>query len=200
VLCKNVPDGLKKLCGFFFKTCSPCMKTSFELSDHWVSGWSEPQIAKRYRDQIEKLSIQDALQLPVVRNNLSALDKSGLITANLLDFGCAGGIYKTILSNYPRTKDWKYTGADVNTELIKLCREFNPGCRFESLEKDKPLPFKDKEFDISLLSGILQYAENYSFVLNEVKRITGKYIVARGKQATYYEKSSSSNCNPACQT
>lgn len=67
------------------------------------------------------------------------------------------------------------------SELLKL-RGFN----VKTLDKqggdflydlEKPLPFKDKEFDLTVALAVIEHINNYSLLLNEMKRISRSVIL-----------------------
>lgn len=114
---------------------------------------------------------------PIVQDNLKLLSQIPLKEANFLDFGCGNGIYHYIVTTYPSTRNWKYTGADANPELVRFCKSMLPNLRFEELRVNGALSFADHEFDVVLASGVIQYLRDYSMVLGELFRISKKYVV-----------------------
>jgi ubiquinone/menaquinone biosynthesis C-methylase UbiE len=136
---------------------------SFEIIPQWPSSkdlisWVAPSVNARYKEELLTFKLEDALQSPVVRDNLEVLSKIELEKPVLLDFGCGQGSYRTLLSSYPKTKEWDYVGAEVNPYLVELCRAAYPDTRFEVVNTN--LPFRDGEFDVTLASGTVQYIED----------------------------------------
>lgn len=161
----------------------------YERLDHWPEqdagpSWREAAVSKgvikglaAFDLEVAKRSPERAFSSPIVQDNLKLLSGIPLKEANFLDFGCGNGIYHFILDAYPATGDWKYSGADVNSELIRFCRSILPNTRFEQLEGNGVLPFQDGEFEVVLASGVLQCIRDHGKVLKELGRITRRYLV-----------------------
>lgn len=130
-----------------------------------------------FKLKLAKHSPKRAFSEPIVQDNLKLLSKVPLKEANFLDFGCGNGIYYYILTSYPATREWKYTGAEANPELIRFCKSMLPNLRFEELQGNGKLPFGDQEFDAVLASGVVQYVRDYATVLQELLRISKRYVV-----------------------
>jgi SAM-dependent methyltransferase len=161
----------------------------YEVLSNWPeadqpNSWREAKMGKDLIKEIAafdlkraKLSPQRTFTEPIVQDNLKLLSQIPLKEANFLDFGCGNGIYYYILSSYPSTAAWKYSGADANSEFIRFCKSNLPHLRYAELQADGDLPFKDGEFDVILASGVLQCIRDYERVLLELYRITKKYVV-----------------------
>ena len=162
---------------------------SYELIQEWPeqsvqSSWVKPSVTARYKEgaksfdrNVKMQSPEAVFQSPVYRDNIEALSNIDLSNATLLDFGCANGAYRSILATHPVTKNWKYVGADVNAELVEFCRVNYPNNRFELIDKDNALPFKDDEFDVIFASGVVQYIKDYVTIISGLRRITKDYFV-----------------------
>lgn len=153
---------------------------SFELISEWPNheeglSWVASSVTKRYKDELKSFKLENAIQSSITQDNLEVLSKIDLEKPALLDFGCGNGIYRTILANYPHTKDWLYVGAEANPALVNICRDRYPDTRFEVINNPK-LPFQDKEFDVILASGVVQYVEDYGNLLEEFRHITKEYV------------------------
>jgi SAM-dependent methyltransferase len=74
--------------------------------------------------------------------------------ARLLDIGCGVGHYGVLLRRwYPGVV---YYGTDISESMIEIARRMNTGCHFEVAGiLDNSL-----DYDIVLLSGVLEYADN----------------------------------------
>lgn len=168
----------------------PPLVVRYELAAGWPEGngpssWAAPTVASRLRGGLEtfdferlKREPQTALSSPIVRDNLALLERTGLTEAALLDFGCGNALYRLILAHHAPTARWKYTGVDVNGEVIEWCRAEHAGARFETTGVDASLPFRDDEFDVALASGVIQCIENYETVLSELRRVARFFVVA----------------------
>ena len=164
-------------------------RVSFQPVDDWPdadrgSSWTTPSVTSRFRSDIESVLRDSARPLqdgtrwpPFVQAGMNALHTIKLPDAALLDFGCGSGIFSQALRTSPATAKWKYTGADVNAELLRILREVHPGIRFEHLREGDGIPFEDDEFDVVLASGVLQYVEDWEGTLSELGRVTGKYLL-----------------------
>jgi putative methyltransferase (TIGR04325 family) len=117
------------------------------------------------------------LDVPIVRDNLEALTRINASEVTLLDFGCGNGHYQRILSAYPHTTKWDYTGVDVNPAVVQWCRQTYLERQFETVEAGCPLPFPDNAFDVVLASGVLQYIEDPRRTLAELHRVTRAYVL-----------------------
>jgi len=106
--------------------------------------------------------------------------RSGQI--KLLDYGCGlGHLYGfAVENNLIESWDIKYTGADINPELIAKCKEQYPGVDFRI--KDETL--YGEKFDFTLCSGIynLKFDQDFdidSHYLSDLKKlfeITGHVV------------------------
>jgi len=161
---------------------------TYELSNEWPphaqSSWRAASVTARFKGGLETFDFklarakpEAASQSPVVRDNLSVLHQTGLAEATLLDYGCGNGLYRLILGHDPATARWQYVGADINPEMIEWCRATHAGTRFEVIKEDAPLPFKEAEFDVVLVSGVLQCIPDYMATLSELRRISGSYLL-----------------------
>jgi ubiquinone/menaquinone biosynthesis C-methylase UbiE len=95
------------------------------------------------------------------------------ITESALDFGCGIGLYM---------KELQAKG--INCRGIELDR---PDIRNNIPEDQKehitlydgkfPLPFHDKEFEVSICSEVLEHIPNYKEALAELSRVTRKCVI-----------------------
>ena len=178
--CRILPISVRRMLRRVLSGVS--LSVSHKVLTEWPdindqSDWAKPEVVARFRRELETASDMNVIkQSPIVLDNLIALSRTGLPEATLLDFGCGNGIYKLILASFPQTARWRYVGAD-NAELVKLCRTMHPGTRFEPMKEGSRIPFPDKEFDIVMASGVLQYVKDYVAILSEFRRITNNYVL-----------------------
>ena len=63
--------------------------------------------------------------------------------------------------------------ATVIADVLDL-KDFYKDREFVKLEKNKSLPFKDKEFDFVVASHVIEHVEDFEFFIKELERITNK--------------------------
>ena len=77
-----------------------------------------------------------------------------------------------ILSAKP---DLQYTAVDVSTSFLENCRRLsNVKCVEGSMHK---LPFEDKQFDIVVLSNVLEHSPDLLKTVDEIKRVSNRYFI-----------------------
>lgn len=164
------------------------LSVTYELSNEWSqterSSWLAASVTARFKGGLETFDFklarakpEAAAQSPVIRDNLSFLHQTGLAEATLLDYGCGNGLYRLVLGHDPVTASWRYVGADINRGMIDWCRATHAGTRFEVIKEDAPLPFREGEFDVVLVSGVLQCVPDYMAALNELRRVSSNYLL-----------------------
>ena len=167
----------------------PSLSVSYELAPDRRrkngSSWVAPPVTARFKEGLETLDYrrlrerpESALESPIVRDNLALLERTGLDTAALLDFGCGNGLYRLVLAHNAPTAGWRYVGADVNHEVVEWCRAEHAGARFEAVGEGERLPFGDGEFDVALASGVLQCVDDFGAALAELRRVVRAYVLA----------------------
>ena len=127
------------------------------------------EIAKEYYDsrivkKTDSYFYNTCLEMPTTIKLLGDLKGK-----NVLDLGCGPGIYAKILSK----KGAKVKGIDISDKEIEIARKDNPKIDFEvgTIEK---LPYKNKSFDVVLSALVLEYLDDWTRVLSEVKRVLKK--------------------------
>jgi SAM-dependent methyltransferase len=94
---------------------------------------------------------------------------------SLLDIGCTSGYYNEIINFfYPNT--FKYSGCDYNKASVELAKEYYPTTEFK-VEDITKLNYRDQEWKITFMSGVIEHVPDYKHGLSELCRVTGKYIV-----------------------
>ena len=95
--------------------------------------------------------------------------------SHILDIGCGSGLFLRMAGAKGATS----TGIDVSPELLEIARQRNPMA--ELLNQDmENLSFDDKSFDIITGFNSLQYAEDITNLLKEIKRVLkddGKLVI-----------------------
>ncbi len=93
----------------------------------------------------------------------------------LLDVGCTSGYYNEVIEFFfPNT--FKYSGCDYNSSSIELAKKYYPSKNFFVNDLTN-LTINDKEYDITFLSGVIEHVPEYEKGLNELCRVTKKYII-----------------------
>jgi SAM-dependent methyltransferase len=104
------------------------------------------------------------------------INKSALIPgAHVLDIGCGSGLFLKMVNG----KGASLTGIDLSDPLLKIARERNPSAHLLNQDMEY-LPFPDKSFDLVTGFNSLQYANNITQVLKEIKRVLkddGKLVI-----------------------
>ncbi|KKS55121.1 MAG: Methyltransferase type 12 [Candidatus Magasanikbacteria bacterium GW2011_GWA2_42_32] len=100
---------------------------------------------------------------------------SGWIRDNssVLDVGCGDGAFLNFLKE--QNRGLNLTGVDISEQALSVARERG----FEALQADvsSALPFKDKTFDYSVCSEVLEHIANSEDLLNEMRRISRKGVL-----------------------
>jgi len=147
-------------------------------SHEYSENWSQEMVGKLQRSlvnyQLRHLYAGNAIPVfSKLKEVLHILDKE--CSRSLLDIGCTSGYYYEVINFYcPHT--FEYVGCDYNKESIKLATEYYPGVDFQVGDVTN-LSFDDQEFDVSFLSGVIEHVPEYEKALEEVCRVSGRYII-----------------------
>lgn len=93
----------------------------------------------------------------------------------ILDIGCTSGYYYEIINFFFPNK-FKYSGCDYNPESVKLANKYYPEINF-FVDDLTNLSSNNNQYDITFLSGVIEHVPEYIKGLNELCRVTKKYIV-----------------------
>lgn len=144
-----------------------------ELSENWsdeLVGELQRQLVN-YQLHLMKIGKTPEVFLSI-KDLMDKIPEDGL---NLLDIGCTTGYYYEVFNNFNPEK-FNYKGCDYNIESIKIAKRYYSNIDF-SIEDLTKLSFEDKSYDISFLSGVIEHVPDYKTGLNELCRITDKYII-----------------------
>ncbi|MFQ6676869.1 MAG: class I SAM-dependent methyltransferase [Fidelibacterota bacterium] len=86
---------------------------------------------------------------------------------SIVDIGCGTGLVTEKLHDYAQS----VVGFDVVNNNLSHKIKFTLG------SPDKPLPFKNKEFDYTLLIFVLHHSNDPIFLLKEVNRISNHVVI-----------------------
>ena len=97
----------------------------------------------------------------------------------IMDYGCGPGYGSEILSKYAK----KVIGVDIRTKAIDYARRTyqQSNLTFQVISPSKPLPFKEKYFDVIISSHVIEHIPDVNTYLCELKRIlkiNGKLIIS----------------------
>lgn len=81
----------------------------------------------------------------------------------VLEIGCGDGKFLNAIKEFNTTA--KLYGCDIKPMSYK------PDFDFKLIKENQPLPYKDKTFDVVIITDVLEHIEDYMFMINEVKRI-----------------------------
>lgn len=144
-----------------------------ELSNMWKDK-DIPLLQRQVVDQQLK-NFSNGLFDPVFTPILEALKSLKLKNFSLLDAACATGYYyEVIRSQY--SDNAKYTGSDYSEAMIEQARKHYPKVQFD-IEDLTKLTYKDKEFDIVLVSGVLEHIPIFEDAISESCRTCNKYVI-----------------------
>lgn len=101
--------------------------------------------------------------IPVYKKIIS---KTGLKQGDsILDIGCGSGLFLKMA----HAKTHSLNGIDLSDELLGIAHQRNPEAGLLNQDMNE-LPFPDKSFDLVTAFNSIQYAEDVSHVLAEIKR------------------------------
>ncbi|USD64373.1 malonyl-ACP O-methyltransferase BioC [Vibrio sp. SCSIO 43136] len=143
--------------------------SNLALAEDLEQSYAQKQAIQEAFSKAAKCYDQHAQFQRTVANRL--LDKlpNSLQGLKVLDLGCGTGFASQLLAN----KGAKVIAADLSEAMLEQSR-----LRCENLDVDyqqadaEQLPFKDNEFDIVYSSLALQWCQDLSVPLKEMKRVT----------------------------
>ncbi|HVE80872.1 MAG TPA: class I SAM-dependent methyltransferase [Candidatus Dormibacteraeota bacterium] len=95
----------------------------------------------------------------------------------VLDVGCGLGYGTTIMA----IKAGQVSGVDVDQKAIDYCRDFlkkrNPKLKDLKVYDGYNLPYRDKEFDVTVSIDVIEHVEDYDAFTEELLRVTKKAVV-----------------------
>jgi 2-polyprenyl-3-methyl-5-hydroxy-6-metoxy-1,4-benzoquinol methylase len=145
-----------------------------------LPGVADDSIQQRVSGVTGEPAIRDGFVVyRLVREALRA-HGGNLDTATILDFGVGWGrVLRFFLRDVPGEQ---LVGVDAHEPLVRLCRELNPWCRFEHVDKEPPLPFPDASFDLVFAYSLFSHFSETAHLawieeLTRVLRPSGTIVV-----------------------
>ncbi len=111
------------------------------------------------------------------------LDQIPQDASSLVDIGCARGDVGFLVRTDIRFNLKRTVGIDAFPTYVKFCQDHKVYDEIYQIELknvvQNKLPFKDSEFDVSVLSQIIEHLspEDGSAILDELERITARRII-----------------------
>ena len=126
------------------------------MNNYWDNIYWEKHIKEDDLDNIEDNWILDYMKY---------LPKTG----NLLDLGCGVGQY----SIYFYSLGYNVSSCDISSKALEILNEKNKNIKTKIQDMNKPLDYKDNEFDIVFANLSIHFLsdENTKNLLGEIKRI-----------------------------
>ena len=126
------------------------------MNNYWDGIYWEKHIKEDDLDNIEDNWILDYMKY---------LPKTG----NLLDLGCGVGQYSTYFYNL----GYSVSSCDISSKALEILNEKNKNIKTKIQDMNKPLDYKDNEFDIVFANLSIHFLsdENTKNLLSEIKRI-----------------------------
>jgi ubiquinone/menaquinone biosynthesis C-methylase UbiE len=178
---KQVPmDHPEDLTGYIWQIINNennLVKIDDKTAEQYSQNWSDDLVGELQRTlvnyQLHQLKRGNpAPVFKMIEAALKNIEENGL---SFLDIGCTSGYYFEVINHYYLGK-FNYSGCDYNKSSIDLAKQYYPNVNF-SVEDITKLSFSDRQFDVSFLSGVIEHVPNHTEGLNELCRITDKYIV-----------------------
>lgn len=138
-------------------------------NNYWQKRGEE--FAKFYSPK--KLSVRSFVSLFLDSRTDSLLKLSSVDTSDtVLDLGCGSGVHMKILAPNCR----KIIGVDISKDMVTLAKKETKGFKnaFVYLADCDKLPFDNREFDVVIAMGLMDYVSNWTNTLREISRVMKK--------------------------
>ena len=149
---------------------------NYKQSQNLKENWSQDLVGKLQRTlvnyQLHQMKLGNPPELfAVIKNVFDKINQN----SSVVDIGCSSGYYYEIINYYFPNK-FSYSGCDYNKESIKLAKYYYPNVPFVMGDLTN-MKYSNRAFDVSFLSGVIEHIPRYIQGINELCRITKKYIV-----------------------
>jgi len=143
-----------------------------------ISAWKNEKIPERQRALVQKeLSEMYKGKAVTPYRVLADIMKQYISPGcSVLEIGCASGYYYEILE-YLLNQRINYTGVDYSDALIDMAKSYYPMASFHVADGAQLL-FKDREFHLSISSGVLLHTPDYPLQIAETVRVAERFVVA----------------------
>lgn len=132
------------------------------LANRWISGYVGKNDNRNYKYSKDSFAKREEFEL------ISGWVKKG---DKVIDLGCGDGSLLKILKD----KGAECYGMEISKSGVESCKKKGLAVKLGRI--DKRLPFKDKEFDVSICNVTMQMVMYPEVLLKEMKRIAKKQIV-----------------------
>lgn len=141
-----------------------------ETWENWQEKWDDLKVDKIWG---EKLRNRDWQKDPAYRLIAQKCEEFG---NSVIDLGSGGGVQYAALKEY--FPEVSYTGIDITPRHVRFARSMFPETRFEEGDA-ADLPFKDREFDISLIRHVVEHhpQQKAEQILSEAFRVCKKCVL-----------------------
>ena len=159
--------------------------SSVTIAERWfdipqTKNWDTVTCTKRIRAGIWELNPAEndgESCSPVIEQHYEVFKLLGEGPKKLFDFGCGNGAMCQFLKQRKSTRDWSYTGADVNSALVQHCKKTNKGGEFFECHNGFLETIKTNSYDIVVACGSFQCIKETECCLAELARISSDMVV-----------------------
>ena len=147
--------------------------------DALSNAWKDDGIPALQRQVVDKQleNLEAGIVDPVFASLSDLLNSLPMEEFSLLDAACASGYYNEVIQS-ETVKKIAYRGSDYSEAMIDKARSLYPGLRFD-VEDLTQLTYGDKEFDVIMLSGVLEHIPAFENAISEACRVASYVILHR---------------------
>ncbi|MFW6101908.1 MAG: methyltransferase domain-containing protein [Bacteroidota bacterium] len=138
------------------------------------------------KDELPRLSTQARLLYVTQKDKLEDMELPAP-SGSFLDLGCGPGVYLSKVSKHDKFANYKFTGIDINSEMITYAKLSYNGIKWKQISVYET-NFENNSFDVVHGSFIFIHLMNPELVLKEISRIiktNGKLYVVDVNDATF---------------
>lgn len=129
------------------------------MSNNVIKQWNDAALAYAHSQEASGLT---KVNKEIVYKRFKNIGKK-----TVLDLGCGYGNYTDFF--------WKegadVIGCDGSAKMLHIAQEKYPHCKFELVDIEKSLPYKEGQFDIVFCNQVLMDIEKLEEILTEISRI-----------------------------